>query len=70
MTRFEGLKAELERAWSNDKAIRLLQQLVQTDAEQAIEVLSQYLYQGEPELRLAALELLVELGRKQIGDIP
>ncbi|MBT9543828.1 MAG: HEAT repeat domain-containing protein [Candidatus Sericytochromatia bacterium] len=70
MTRFESLKAELERAWSNDKAIRLLMQLVQTDAEQAIEVLSQYLYQGEPELRLAALELLVDLGRKQIGDIP
>ncbi|MGE3725070.1 MAG: HEAT repeat domain-containing protein [Candidatus Sericytochromatia bacterium] len=70
MTRFESVKAELERAWSNDKAIRLLQQLVQLDAEQAIEVLSQYLYQGEPELRLAALDLLVAIGQKMIGDIP
>lgn len=68
--RFEAIKAELERAWSNDKAIRLMQQLVQADAEQAIAVLSQFLYQGEPELRLAALDLLVSIGQNQIGDIP
>lgn len=68
MSRFESLKAELERAWSSDKALRLMQQLVQADPEQAIEVLSPLLYQ--PELRLAALALLVEIGQKQIGDIP
>jgi HEAT repeat protein len=68
--RFEALQAELERALSNDKILRLLQQMVQADPIQAIDVLSPYLYQGEPELRLAALELLVEIGQRQTVDIP